>query len=250
MGRILTLAVSYTLFLTSYPVSIVIYLGSKAKLSSHLLPILNNLRDEGQLYVEPFMGGCNMLDKVTGRRWGNDKHYYLVKLFEALNRGWEPPSNVSRAFYNEVKRNKDNYPPELVAFIGFGCTFGSMWWAVYACCKKDVNYALRCKKGLMAQKEGLKGVRFTNLDYTSMVFEERSLIYCDPPYKGTAGYSVEFDYDGFWGWAWQKHWEGHTVVVSEYSAPKGVKEIASFKVKCVIDKGKGSFREEKVFMFE
>ena len=197
------------------------------------------------------MGGCNMLDKVTGRRWGNDKHYYLVKLFEAVQRGWEPPSNVSRAFYNEVKENKDNYPPELVAFIGFGCTFGNMWWASYACNKKGDNYALRGKRGLMEQEERLRGVRFTNLDYRSMVFEERSLIYCDPPYKGTVEYSVEFDYDVFWEWAWQKYWEGHTVVVSEYSAPKGLKEVASFRVKCSMpQKIGGVSREEKVFMFE
>lgn len=45
-----------------------IYMGSKARFAKELLPIILKDRKEGQWYVEPFCGGCNMIDKVTGNR--------------------------------------------------------------------------------------------------------------------------------------------------------------------------------------
>ena len=44
------------------------YMGSKARHAKELLPIILKDRKEGQWYVEPFVGGCNMIDKVTGKQ--------------------------------------------------------------------------------------------------------------------------------------------------------------------------------------
>ena len=38
------------------------YLGSKNKIAKHLLPIILKDRKPEQYYVEPFMGGGNMID--------------------------------------------------------------------------------------------------------------------------------------------------------------------------------------------
>ena len=44
------------------------YMGSKARHAKEMLPIILKDRKEGQWYVEPFVGGCNMIDKVNGNR--------------------------------------------------------------------------------------------------------------------------------------------------------------------------------------
>lgn len=48
------------------------YMGSKARHAKELLPIILANRTEGQWYVEPFVGGANMIDKVNGNRIGAD----------------------------------------------------------------------------------------------------------------------------------------------------------------------------------
>lgn len=46
------------------------YMGSKARHAKELLPIILKDRKPGQWYVEPFVGGANMIDKVDGNRIG------------------------------------------------------------------------------------------------------------------------------------------------------------------------------------
>ena len=42
------------------------YMGSKARFAKDLLQIILKDRTEEQYYVEPFVGGCNIIDKVKG----------------------------------------------------------------------------------------------------------------------------------------------------------------------------------------
>ena len=86
------------------------YMGSKARIAKHILPIILKDRKPDQLYYEPFTGGANLIDKVTGRRIGSDNNIYLISLLNALSNGWEPPREVSKEYFLEVKNNKDKYP--------------------------------------------------------------------------------------------------------------------------------------------
>lgn len=56
------------------------YMGSKNKISKELLPLIIKNRIPNQWYVEPFVGGCNMIDKVDGNRIGNDSNIYLIEM--------------------------------------------------------------------------------------------------------------------------------------------------------------------------
>lgn len=67
------------------------YMGSKNRIAKHILPIILQDRKDGQWYVEPFVGGANMIDKVEGNRIGNDIHSYLIALHKAIQLGWKPP---------------------------------------------------------------------------------------------------------------------------------------------------------------
>lgn len=42
------------------------YAGSKSKLASRIVPVLNSMRKHGQSYVEPFMGFCSVLSRMDG----------------------------------------------------------------------------------------------------------------------------------------------------------------------------------------
>lgn len=53
-----------------------------------------------------------------------------------------------------------------------------------------------------------------------MMLEEESIIYCDPPYANTTKYKDKFDSEKFYEWCRQRKSDGHTVFVSEYTAPE------------------------------
>ena len=57
------------------------------------------------------------------------------------------------------------------------------------------------------------------MDYTDYEFREGDVVYCDPPYRNTAGYchtKEHFDHGKFWDWVRTRE---YPVYVSEYSAP-------------------------------
>lgn len=62
------------------------YMGSKARIAKHILPIILKDRKEDQWYVEPFVGGANMIDKVDGNRIGSDLNKPLVACLDALSK--------------------------------------------------------------------------------------------------------------------------------------------------------------------
>lgn len=200
------------------------YMGSKNRHSKELVPILSENRTPGQTYVEPFVGGFNMIDKMENPRLASDIHPYLIALFKAIQRGWIPPDNISEEEYLTIRANKDKYPPELVGFVGFGCSYSGKWFDGYARGNdaegKPRNYCQEAKRNILKQTENLNGIKIRNAHYQELEIPNNSIIYCDPPYKGTTQYHVKFDHDAFWDWVREKVSEGHTVYVSEYSAPK------------------------------
>lgn len=197
------------------------YMGSKNRHAKELLPIILENRGLEQWYVEPFVGGFNMIDKVSGKRLANDSNFYLIELFKAIQNGWEPPSNVTEAEYISVKNDKNNYPPYLVGFIGFGCSYSGKWFGGYArgnaSSGEPRNYALESKKNIL--KQNIDGIVIFNKNYLELEIPENSVIYCDPPYAGTTKYKDDFDHQVFWDWVREQDANGHDILVSEYNAP-------------------------------
>jgi len=48
------------------------YMGSKNRITKDILPIILNNRKENQYFVDLFVGGANLIDKVDGLRIGCD----------------------------------------------------------------------------------------------------------------------------------------------------------------------------------
>jgi DNA adenine methylase len=224
-----------------------VYLGSKKKISKYILPIILKDRKHNQCYVEPFVGGANTIDKVEGRRIGNDINYYLIEMWRALQRGWQPPTNITKEYYYEIKQKQKELDPALVGFVGFNCSFGGKWFSSYAYNKLGRNYAITGSNVVLKQIEKLKGVIFMNFNYWDMPIEPNSLIYCDPPYEGTTKYKDAFNNKMFWDWCRIKKEEGHDIFVSEYNAPNDFKCLKTIDVKTILDKNKQYSRVEKLF---
>lgn len=200
------------------------YLGSKGRHAKKLIGVMNLVRKPGQTFVEPFAGGFNLTTHAENPRIAADINPYIVALFRAAQEGWIPPEHVTPEQYAAIKNNKDSYPPELVGFVGFGCSFGARFFGGYARDKKGEDCSPvpgRTSARVVAQASGLIGVNILCCDYREIPTPPSSLIYCDPPYANTTGYSKTptFDHGAFWSWCRDKKAEGHTVFVSEYTAP-------------------------------
>jgi DNA adenine methylase len=226
------------------------YMGSKNRIAKHLLPIMLAERKPDQWWVEPFVGGANMIDKVEGKRMGNDSHDFLIALLVALRDGYIPPTDINKELYYAVKSKPQEYPKELVGFVGFLCSFGGKWWGGYAFNKKGDNYAERGSRCLVKQAKNLGGVVFKSGSYLELEIPENSLIYCDPPYEGTTKYKDGFNHADFWQWCREKTTEGHTVFVSEYSAPNDFVCVKEIQHKTILDKNSQYQRIEKLFRYK
>lgn len=237
------------------------YMGSKNRIAKHILPIILKDRKEGQWYVEPFVGGANMIDKVKGDRLGADSNKYLICLLEGLQDGYIPPDYVPEDEYIKARAEKSLTP--LTAFIGFGCSYSGKWFGGFARnIRKDApdserlnmttrNYCTESKRNLLKQLPNIAGVKFICSSYKSMPMPKGALIYCDPPYANTTKYKDSFDHDRFWDWCRAKAKGGHQVFISEYVAPSDFVCIWEKEVNSSLTKDTGSKKGvEKLFVHE
>lgn len=190
------------------------YLGGKSRTAKNIAYFIRKLR-KGP-FVEPFCGGCNVTTEVSNPRYCSDVNYYLIKFWQALQRGYVPPEYVDEDTYYDVRNNKNNYPPELVAFIAFG-GFGGRWFQGYPNSEADVRWQ-RHHDSVMRQAPLLKGVEFQWREYDKIHIPDNSIIYCDPPFHGTKEYSGTPPFDSVKFWSWCRMQKG-IILVSECQAP-------------------------------
>lgn len=235
------------------------YMGSKARHAKELLPIILKNRKEGQWYVEPFVGGANMIDKVDGKRVGADVNEYLVAMWDAVSKGWKPPELITEDAYADIRANKDK-DKALTAYAAFAMSFGGKWFGGYRrdvagtkdCpvlkLSNEVDQSRKSLNSLVKQQNNLLGVTFVHKSYNELNFPSPCVIYCDPPYRGTTKYKDDFDHDAFYDWCRTKHKEGHQIFISEYSMPDDFVCLWSKEVNNSLTKDTGSKKGvEKLF---
>ena len=213
------------------------YMGSKARHAKELLPIILKDHTPDMWYVEPFVGGANMIDKVdptvAPKRLGCDVHEYLIAMWQAISAGWLPKPTISEEDYLYVRANKDE-DKALTGYVGFAMSFGGKWFGGYrrdiAGTKENIHLKLVNEKeqsrksyeSLVKQQKNLLGVHFQNKSVFDIDFSRcgKATIYCDPPYRDTTKYKDSFDHDKFYDWCIDRHDEGHRVFISEYCMPE------------------------------
>ena len=74
----------------------------------------------------------------------------------------------------------------------------------------------------------MRNASFAHADYRTFNPEPGTLVYCDPPYANTTGYSLGgFNHDEFWKTMRSWSSNGAVVLVSEYDAPEWAEEVWS-----------------------
>lgn len=199
------------------------------------------------------MGGANVISYIQGKRLGTDNNKYLIALLNALQKGWIPPINISKTEYNKIKKNKNNFPPELVGYCGLIISYSNIWFGGYTGNLTSHNlpkgtYLIEGNLNCITFAPLLKDIIFATKDYRKLKLPKNSLVYCDPPYKDTIDYqSSKFDHKEFWEWCRDKIKQGHTLLISEYEAPKDFKCIFEKKLNTNM-RTKNKSRIEKVFI--
>lgn len=195
------------------------YFGGKSKISKYIVGYLESVRKEGQVFVEPFVGGANIISKMSGKRLAYDFNEYLIEMYKAVQNGYELPNTLSEEEYKYIKNHKDE-DKALTGFVGFGCSFAGKWFGGYARGHGGKKgYADTSKRSLMKKMATMYDVKFVYSNYKDLKFEN-CLIYCDPPYRNTTKFTgtPEFNTDEFWNIMriWSKY---NDVYISEYESP-------------------------------
>ena len=228
------------------------YMGGKSRISKQIAEILNSAIDKDTPFVSLFCGSCAIESKVQADvKILNDKHPYLIAMWQALQNGWMPPDVVTKEEYYRVKANMDENPA-LTGFVGFGCSFGGKWWGGYAKDKRGDDYCGQAKSGLLKDLVGIQSATFTCLDYHDVEIPDGAVVYCDPPYVNTTGYTVgQFDTDEFWDYMRQLS-KRCDVYISEESAPDDFECIWSKEKVRTLEKSDnvGRVKVEKLFKYK
>ncbi|MGL5749308.1 MAG: DNA adenine methylase [Paraclostridium sp.] len=198
------------------------YFGGKQRIASKLTDFINRnfLSGNTREFVDLFCGSCNIMIGIDkGRvRIANDKHKYLISMWNELQNGWIPPKNITEEYYRYIKNNQQDNP-YISGFIGFGCSYSGKWWGGFARNSGNRNYCLNAHNSTMKKMKHLMDVRFLNKDYFDVEIPIGAVVYCDIPYKNTTEYcSLEvgkFNHDKFYEWV-RANKEKYTILISEY----------------------------------
>ena len=200
------------------------YMGSKNRIARYILPIILKDRKEGQWYVEPFLGGANMIDKVDGNRVGCDSNEQVINAMIAIRDCVcdlpQDNKQFTEYMYSELRKN-DDY--KYKGYAGFAFSYGGKWMGGWSrtdstgMSKRD--YVAESYRNALNQSPLLQGVKLIHKSYLELNFKQSCIVYCDPPYEGATGYKGKFNHSEFWEWCRKISKDGHQVFISEYNAP-------------------------------
>jgi DNA adenine methylase len=226
------------------------YMGSKSRHAKEIIPILMSNHTEDMWYIEPFVGGANMIDKVPCRnKFGLDINVHLIDLYNHVKSGWMPRDDYTEDEYKEIRKEKPIGNPK-TAYFGFALSYGGKWfggWCRDGKGKRD--YVKEAYNNAKKQFPLLSDIKFSCRSvFDIQDIPNKATIYCDPPYQGTTKYKDDFNHDRFWEWCRQKAKEGHDVYISEYSAPIDFKCVWQKQVNSSLTMDTGSKKNvEKLF---
>ena len=235
------------------------YVGSKNRLSKQLAPIIQSYVNNGcNAYIEPFVGGANMIDKIThSNKYGYDSHKYLIALLKQAQKNISVfPEEITEQEYQYVKSHITDsiFEDWYVGLVGF-CSFGGKWFGGYPRSFKNDgvtprNMTNEIIRNLIKQAPNLVGINFTCCDFRNIPIDklEGNVIYCDPPYKGTTKYATgTFPYDEYYDWC-RKLSKDNTILCSEYWMPDDFEVVWEGRLTCALDKSSCSSKTEKLYL--
>lgn len=199
------------------------YMGSKNRIAKHLLPIMLEEAEKNGItkWVEPFVGGANMIDKVPDsfERNGYDLNGHVIKALIDIR---DNPEALLDSFSAEDREFwKKQEPTSLFSHACIVTSFGGDFRDGGYAREKGSDESTFCgygKRNALKQSPKIQNVQFICDSYENLDFEN-CLIYCDPPYQKSRGYKTgTFDHDKFFDWC-REQAKKNVVFVSEYEMP-------------------------------
>lgn len=213
------------------------YMGNKNRLLERIHTALHQLvLPEFDTFVDLFCGGGSVgysMACVGKKVIMNDLDIGLINLHRTLK---EHPERLklfsqiepSREEFNVWKNGSSDYDTFFRQIYSFSTNGRAYLWGEERLNtpKEELNRQRSEPRERIRHLEDIvlmhtrfnTEIQFESKDYKCVEIPENAIVYCDPPYKGTAGYAVgEFNSEEFYGWCRACP---NIVLISEYDMPK------------------------------
>ena len=230
------------------------YHGGKSYMAKALVTTILSDTNKRDFWIEPFVGGGNVMEHAAPHfqvSIGMDAHPDLILMWNAAKSGIAPPL-MTENLYRELRHAK---PSALRGYAGFGCSFGGKWFGGWAAERREHNYAAGSMR--VIHRQGLVfrdcNTTFVRCSFGSTTPPPGSVVYCDPPYVNTTGYSDSLDYDFFYRTLRKWTAQGSVCYVSGYDIPNAVPADMVWEGKQIVRAGrrkpgeKSKVRNERLY---
>ena len=236
------------------------YLGGKHGIGKHIAEFMTEQCDPSsgiEGYLEPFCGSLGVFKHMTKYDYkkfvASDYHPDLIAMWQQLQKNQlRIPKEMTETQYNKLKNAAS--PNAMKAVAGFGLSFGGKFFAGFAqkwAGNSGRDFLREFRTSIEKIKPAIQkdNVTFVKKSYDGHI-PKNMLVYCDPPYRETEGYSTgSFDHDAFW--ETMRQWSrDNCVFVSEENAPKDFRVVWRRKKRRTLDKGDRFYKEEKLYMYK
>lgn len=208
------------------------YIGGKHRIAKQLagaiLPHVGTRR-----LIEPFCGGLSAtvaLQPVLA----SDASEPLIRLIEAVRRGWEPrfDSVTDEDYAKSRAKSEDECDPQ-DTFHLLCCSYGGKWKGGLTrggSSEPNRDFPKQGRNALLRKVRATMDVTFAHGSYSDYSPGPGDVFYCDPPYAGvTNGYATgPFDSETFWDWVKWSGERGALMFVSEFRGPDWAEVHAEF----------------------
>lgn len=203
------------------------YAGGKKRIGKHIAEIIKSNSKGRTAYIEPFCGMLGVFRHMSPHEFDQvflgDRNPAIIKMWEAAQKGWNPPSSCSKEEYLKLKNSSSSLTPDSI-FCGFACSFRGSMFSTFCHSNNVKNQANHVEK-ISTALRACRCVKFSCGSYFDTISAEieGAIIYLDPPYRGTLNkyqinrlHDSNFDYDKFLEWAVKMSEKNH-VYLSEYA---------------------------------
>lgn len=242
------------------------YHGGKQRLGKRLANVIHKesirrMHKPIKGYCEPFCGMLGVFQHIPSLFMDEEMTYIasdtnksVIKMWNAAQEGWIPPTIVTEEEYNDVKNSDDS---ALKGYVGHQYSFGGQYFEGYAPKYGKTIDSSKASKRVTSIASTLKDVNMIHSSYEIWSKLEGYVIYCDPPYSKVSKRYFNmtnniknrkvFDDEKFWEWC--RHMaEKNILFVSGYTAPTDFTEIFSSKHKITGGSVDDRTRTEKLFV--
>lgn len=101
-------------------------MGGKSRIAKYIIPIMEEYRD-GRIWVEPFVGGGNAIDKVSGERIGCDVNPYTIQALISIRDFVDELPKNNKEFTEEDYKKLRNGGHKHKGYLGFVSSWGAKW---------------------------------------------------------------------------------------------------------------------------